>query len=154
MLPLSVYNPLFGKPWPTVHLEVGNSQRVPSIIGMRDNVLGHQTQVNVFFAVVYNRSRVPARDTWWACLAHRDISAPPPPPTAPATCPGNILVGELPKVNGKDRRVDNPLPPNTVWRVPTTFLFYPQPVPNIVPPFPPTLDIDLEIYRQTIIEFR
>jgi hypothetical protein len=143
--------PLFAKPWPTIHLEVGNSQRVPDIITIRNNVLGHQTQVNAFFAVVYNRNSTPARDSWWACLAHRDTNAPPPSLNSPATYPGNTVVGELQKVNGKYMKINDPLPANTVWRVSTNLLFHPQPIPVLVPPLPPTLDIDLEIYRQTIL---
>jgi len=87
-------------------------------------------------------------------LSFRDIYAPVPPPTAADGYPACIIAGELPIINGRYPLVNTPLPPNTIWQVPTSLLYHPQPIPVLVPPLPPTFDIDLERYRQMIIETR
>jgi hypothetical protein len=84
-------------------------------------------------------------------LSFRDIHAPVPPPTAADGYPACIIAAELPIINPL---VNTPLPPNTIWQVPTSLLYHPQPIPVLVPPLPPTFDIDLERYRQMIIKTR
>jgi hypothetical protein len=87
-------------------------------------------------------------------LSFRDIHAPVPHPTAADKYPACIIAAELPIINGRYPLVDTPLPPNTIWQVPTSLLYRPQPIPVLVPPLPPTFDIDLERYRQMIIDTR
>jgi len=87
-------------------------------------------------------------------LSFRDIHAPVPPPTAADGYPACIIAAELPIINGRYPLVNTPLPPNTIWQVPTSLLYHPQPIPVLVPPLPPTFDIDLERYRQMIIKTR
>jgi hypothetical protein len=139
--------PLLGRPWPTVVFEAGISQSVTDIIDVRDNVLGYITGINIFFGVKYNENSAPGLDSLWAVLAVRDINAPLAPANAGPKYPPCIVVRELPKVNGRYHRLDDPLPGNHKWSVATSLLFYPDPIPVLVPPLPPTLDIDLEAYR-------
>lgn len=155
MAALVQMQPLFNRPWPTVMLEVGNSQSVSDIKSIRDCALGHLTQVNVFVAVAYNRNHDRQSDSWYACVATRDINAIPPTPNSPNTYPPCIMVGELLKINNRYPKVDTPLPANNrVWTVATALLFYPEPVPVLVPPLPPTLDVDMERIRTTIARTR
>jgi hypothetical protein len=49
--------PGLARPWPTVMLEVGNSESVRHLAVIRDRVLGHHTQVNVFVGISYNRNK-------------------------------------------------------------------------------------------------
>jgi hypothetical protein len=121
---------------------------------MRDNVLGRTTQVNIFFAVVYIKGPTPALDTWWACLAARDINAPPAPDDAPVTYPRCVVIDELPKVGNEYPRVEDELAPDLTWRVRTALLYHPEPVPVLDPPLLLTFNIDLERYRQTILRSR
>lgn len=146
--------PLLGIPWPTIVFEAGVSQTVPDLIEIRDRVLGHRTQVNIFLAVVYNQGSTQALDSWWACLAFRDLNANPPPANSLDTYPPCIVIAELAKINDQYRKVDTPLPENTVWRVPTHLLLHPEPIPALNPALPPTLDLDMEKFRQAILRNR
>ena len=148
--------PIFGEPWPTIVLEVGNSESITKLIEHRNKYLGHTTQVNVYVGVSYNRNGSRQTDSWWMCVAHRDINAPQPPPGTSPECPGPIIVGELQK-NASNRwpNVNVPIPPNaSIWSVPTQFLFHPEPIPVMNPPFPPSFDIDIEAFRHAIVRHR
>ena len=92
--------PILGLPWPTIVLEVGNSEPVSKLIEHRSKYLGHTTQVNVYVGVSYNRNASRQTDLWWMCVAHRDIHAPQPPPGIPPEYPAPIMVGELQKTAG------------------------------------------------------
>jgi len=148
--------PILGQPWPTIVLEVGNSEGVPKLIEHRDKYLGHTTQVNVYVGVSYNRNRYRHTDSWWMCVAHRDIYAPQPPPGTPPQYPAPIIIGELQKTAGnKWPIVNQPIPANaSIWSVPTSLLFHPEQIPAVIPRFPPSFDIDIEIFRQTIVRRR
>ena len=89
--------PILGEPWPTIVLEVGNSKPISKLIKNRNKFLGHTTQVNVFVGVSYNRNTSRQTDSWWMCVAHRDIHAPQPPPAMVPEYPPPIIVGELHK---------------------------------------------------------
>jgi hypothetical protein len=146
--------PFFGKPWPTVVFEAGIGQQVTDIIGIRDNILGHTTGVNIFFAVKYIENSEPELASWWACLAVRNTNAPPIPPNADPKEPTCLVLGELAKVDEQYQRLDVAITGNPIWRVPTYLLFHPEPIPVVVPPLPPTLDIDLEAYRHALLRTR
>src|SRR5271169_6995818 len=68
--------PILGFPFPTLILEVGNSQSGPNILQIRDRALSYLTGVNVFITVVYNRNRYRASDSWYMQVAVRDHLAP------------------------------------------------------------------------------
>ena len=148
--------PILGEPWPTIVLEVGNSVPVSKLIENRNKFLGHTTQVNVFVGVSYNRNASRQTDSWWMCVAHRDIHAPQPPPAMVPEYPPPIIVGELHKTTGnRYPNVNLPIPPNiSTWSVPTHLLFHPEPVPVMNPPLPPSLDSNIELFRQTIVRKR
>jgi hypothetical protein len=146
--------PVFGLAWPTIVLEASQSQPATRLVVIRDFVLGWRTQVNIYFTVSFNRNTTPATESWWAQLAIRDVHAPAPPPNADDKYPGCVVLHELPVVNGRYPRLENPLPPNTIWSVPTTLLYHPEPVPQLVPPLPPSYDINLEEYRLLILRSR
>jgi len=65
-----------------------------------------------------------------------------------------VVLHELPVVNGRYPRLESPLPPNTIWSVPTSLLYYPEPVPRLFPPLPPSYDLNLEEYRLLILRAR
>ena len=148
--------PILRLPWPTIVLEVSNSEGVPRLIEHRDKYLGHTTQVNVYVGVSYNRNQYRHTDSWWMCVAHRDINAPQAPPGTPPQYPASIIIGELQKTAGNRwPNVNLPIPANaSLWSVPAALLFHPEPVPLLNPPFPPSFDIDIEIFRQTIVRRR
>jgi hypothetical protein len=133
-------------------MEAGNSQGPTELMAIRDLVLGHRTQINVFIGVSYNRNTTRDRDTWWVCVASRDVTAPPPPPNAPDTYPPCIYL-EMPTVNGRYPIVEYPIQ-NFIWMVPTWLLYWPEPVPALQPLLPPALQIDLEAIRRVILEDR
>ena len=143
-------------PWPTIVLEVGNSESVSELIENRNKYLGHTTQVNVYVGVSYNRTVSREMDSWCMCVAYRDINAPQPPPGTPPEYPVPIIVGELQKTAGNRYPVVNlPIPQNaSIWSVPTHLLFQPEAVPVMDPPFPPSFDVDIETFRQGIVKHR
>jgi hypothetical protein len=68
MAALIQMRPVLGRPWPTIMLEVGNSQdEVPQLVDIRNRALGWKTQINVFIGIAYNRNQTRATDSWWAC---------------------------------------------------------------------------------------
>jgi len=147
--------PILARGWPTLILEVGNSESVRHLAGIRDRVLGHQTQVNVFVGISYNRNQARNSDSWWACIAIRNTNPPNPPPNAPATWPACTVIGEIAKTpGGRYTRLQIPLVGNTIWRVPTTLLYHPEPIPVLQPPLPQTFDVDIERVRQLIVDTR
>lgn len=73
--------PILGLPWPTVILEVNNSEPLSKLIEHRNEYLGRTTQLNLYVGVSY-RGASRQIDSWWICVAHRDIHAPQPPPGA------------------------------------------------------------------------
>lgn len=148
--------PIFGVPWPTIVLEVGNSEPVSELIEHRNKYLGHTTQVNVYVGISYNRSISRQTDSWWMCVAHRDIYAPQSPTATGPEYPLPIIIGELQNtVGNRYPKVNMPIPPNaSTWSVPTHLLFYPEPIPVMNPPFPPSFNIDIETFRQGIVDNR
>ena len=86
------------------------------------------------------------------CVAHRDINAAHPGQNAPANLPAAVIVGELPLVGGRYPKVN--VPRGEQWTVPTTLLYHPQPVPILNPPLPANLVINVEDYRQEILDSR
>ena len=136
--------PILVLPWPTIVLEVGNSEPATKLIEHRDKYLGHTTQVNVYVGVTHNRNASRQTDSWWMCVAHRDIYAPQLPPGAPPQYPAAIIISESQKtVSNRWPNVNQPIPHNTsTWSVPTELLFHPEPIPVMNPPFPPSFDIE------------
>ena len=64
MAALIQMQPVLGHPWPTIILEVGNSQGVPQLVDIRDRALGWKTQINVLFGIAYNRNQTRANNSW------------------------------------------------------------------------------------------
>jgi hypothetical protein len=123
-------------------MEVGVSQT--ELMTIRDVVLGHRTQINVFVGVSYIRNTTRDRDSWWVCAAFRDVNALPPPPNAPDTYPPCIIL-ETPQVNGRYPLVEDPIQ-NSIWMIPTWVLYWPEPVPALLPSSPPPGGISIR-YR-------
>ena len=148
--------PIFGVPWPTIVLEVGNSEAVSKLIERYNKCLGYTTQVNVFVGISYNRNTTRQTDSWWMCVAHRDTNAPQPPPGTPLEYPAPIIVGEFQKdASNKYPKVNVPIFPNaSTWSVETQLLFYPEPIPMMNPLFPASFHMDVEAYRLAIVENR
>ena len=139
--------PMIEGPWPTIVIEVGNSQSILSLLSIRDRALSYLTQINVVILVSYNRNVTRQADTWWIHIAARDIFAPQPPPGAPITYPNCSVLYDLPKGANS---VDIPLAGNPIWSIPTWLFYWPEPVPIYDPPLPRTFDISLERIRETI----
>src|SRR5436305_951674 len=68
--------PILGYPFPTMILEVGNSQGCADILRIRDRALSYLTGINVFVTIVYNRNQSRASDSWYMQVAVRDYLAP------------------------------------------------------------------------------
>lgn len=148
--------PVLGSPWPTVVLEVGGSESVSMLTEHRNKYLGYTTQVNVFVGVSYNRNSTRDRDSWWICLAYRDTHAPQPPAGTDVEYPRCIIAGELER-NPANRLplLSQPIPPHlSTWSIATYLLFHPEPVPVMNPPFPATFEIDVEEFRNGILDTR
>ena len=54
--------PTVGGPWPTIVIEVGNSQNISSFLSIRDRALSYLTQINVVILVSYNRNNTRQTD--------------------------------------------------------------------------------------------
>jgi hypothetical protein len=148
--------PILGEPWPTIVLEVGNSEPVPSLARNRNKYLGHSTQVNIYVGVSYNRNANRQTDSWWICIGHRDIYAPQPPPATPPDYPFPIIIGELEKTPAnRYPNVNHAIPQNNaIWSIPTSLLYHPEPVPMKNPPLPNSFDINIELFRRAIVNHR
>ena len=90
------------------------------------------------------------------CVAYRDVNAPQPPPGTPSEYPHSIIVGEFQKVNGtRWPNINVPITQNaSIWSVPSDLLFHPQPKPTTIPPLPDIFDINVEMFRQRILNYR
>jgi len=90
------------------------------------------------------------------CVAYRDVYAPQPPPGTSSEYPQSIIAGELQKVNStRWPNVNVPIAQNQrVWSVPSYLLFHPQPQPATIPQLPNTFDINVEMFRRDILEYR
>jgi hypothetical protein len=115
--------PILGLPWPTLVLEVGNLEGAPKLIQNRNKYLGHETQINIYVGVSYNRDASRNDDSWWMCVAYRDVNAPQPPPGTSPEYPPPIIVGEFQKVNGtRWPNVNVPIAQNaSVWSIPSCY---------------------------------
>ena len=145
--------PILGFPFPTLILEVGNSQSGPNILQIRDRALSYLTGVNVFITVVYNRNRYRASDSWYMQVAVRDHLAPQPPPGTQNTYPPCVVLFETAIVNGRYPLVNtriNTANDNNIWPLPIHYLYHPQPVPILNPPLPAQFDINIEAIRSCI----
>ena len=69
-----------GDPYPSLVLEVGNSQSIPDLISIRDRMLSWRTAINIFVLVAYNRTSSRTADSWFLQISVRDYLAPQPPP--------------------------------------------------------------------------
>jgi hypothetical protein len=134
-------------------LEVGHSQSIPDIIGIRDRMLSPQTAINVFVLIAYNRNSTRQSDTWYMQIALRDYFAPPSPPGM--HIPPFIVVYETPKIGARYPKVDTPLAQGTrFYDLDTGCLYDPEPIPNLNPPLPASFRIDIEQIRSTIFNSR
>ena len=141
-----------GDPFPTLILEVGNSQSIPDLLQIRDKALSWKTGINVFVLIAYNRNSTRATDTWFMQVSHRDFFVPLPPPTTPDTYPPCIVMFETVKTGNRYPLGNTAIPPGqTVWVIPVTHLYFPEPVPVLNPTIPMAFNISLEMMHQTII---
>ena len=136
-------------------MEVGNSQSIPDLIGIRDRMLSWRTAINVFVLIAYNRNATRATDSWFLQIAVRDYLAPQPPPGTGADYPACTVLYETPKIGTRYPRVDNPLAQGTqVYHLDTGHLYHPETPPILNPPLPASFRIDVEAIRATIIDNR
>jgi hypothetical protein len=145
--------PILGFPFPTVILEVGNTQSCPDILGIRDRALSYLTGINVFVTVVYNRNQSRASDSWYMEVAVRDYLAPQPPPGTQNTYPPCLVLFETAKVNGRYPLVNTRISSannNNIWPLPSHHFYHPQPVPILNPPLPAQFHINIEAIRSCI----
>ena len=86
-------------------------------------------------------------------VAHRDLTAANPCPNAAPSLPAPTVVGEFPiAANGHLNLVS--IPRTEVWRISTSLLFHPQPIPVTNPPLPLDFIVTAEEYRQQIITWQ
>jgi hypothetical protein len=117
-----------GDPFPTLILEVGNSQPISELLQIHNKALSWKKGINVFILIAYNRNSTRATDSWFMQVSHRDFTAPLPPPTTPDTYPPYIVMFETAKTGNWYPLVNTPIPAGQqVWAVPTTHLYFPEP---------------------------
>jgi len=142
-----------GDPFPSLILEVGNSQSIPDILNIRNRMLSPQTAINVFVLIAYNRNASRQTDTWYMQIALRDRFAPPSPPGM--QIPPFIVVYETPKIGARNPKVDTPLAQGMrAYNLDTDCLYDPESIPNLNPPLPASFLIDAEQIRNTIVNCR
>jgi hypothetical protein len=136
-------------------MEVGNSQSILDLLGIRDRMLSWRTATNVFVLISYNRNATRATDSWYLQIAVRDYFAPQPPPGIGANYPACTILYETPKIGPRYPRVDNPLAQGTqVYHLDITHLYHPEPPPVLNPPLPASFRFDVEQIRMTIRDWR
>jgi hypothetical protein len=144
-----------GDPYPSLVMEVGNSQSIPDLMSIRDRMLSWRTAINVFILVSYNRNATRATDSWFVQISVRDYLAPQPPPGTGANYPACVVEYETPKVGARYPRVNNNLAQGTeVYNLDTVHLYNPETLPILNPLLPASFRIDLEAIRATIIANR
>jgi hypothetical protein len=122
MLALLLPQQTNGDPFPSLILEVGHSQSIPDLIGIRDRMLSPQTAINVFVFIAYNRNLTRQNDTWYMQITLRDYFAPPSPPRIHV--PPFVVAYETPKVGAHYPKVDTPLAQGTrVYNLDTGCLY-------------------------------
>jgi hypothetical protein len=142
--------------WPTLVLEMGYSETVASLRRHRAEYLSNQTGVNVHVAIGYNRNSTPADDTWYVSVYARDMNPPNPPPGAPPNWspPPVQIFDSQPNIGGHYNNL-NVGPVNWVANIPIDLLWYPQTLPNPLPPgVPQQITLTFENLRQTILLYR
>ena len=154
LLPLFPQQPN-GDLYPSLVLEVGNTQSIPDLMRIRDHMLSWRTAINVFVLISYNRNATRATDSWYLQISVRDYLAPHPPPGTRADYPACIVVYETPKIGARYPRVNNPLAQGTeVYHLGTSHLYHPETPPILNPPLPASFAIDVDAIRATIISHR
>jgi hypothetical protein len=144
-----------GDPYPSLIMEVGNSQSIPDLISIRDRMLSWRTAINVFVLIAYNRNATRATDSWFLQIAVRDYLAPQPPPWTGTDYPACTVLYETPKIGARYPRVNTPLAQGTqVYHLDTRHLYRPETPPILNPPLPASFRIDVEEIRTTIIANR
>ena len=154
LLPLLPNQPN-GDPYPSLVMEVGNSQSISDLINIRDRMLSWRTAINVFVLISYNRNATRATDIWFLQISVRDYYAPQPPPGTPANYPACTILYETPKLGARYPRVELPLAQGAqIYDLPTSHLYEPETVPILNPVLPASFRINIERIRVTILDER
>jgi hypothetical protein len=133
------------KPWPTLVIEIGVSESVASI---RQLYLNHLTGVNVYIGVAYNKNKDRTKDTWYCCIAQRDINPPNPHPVNPGPdWPPFIGIHESADEPPYDK-LSTPAPAAWTFHIDTDLLWHPQPAP---PGLPQQFTVNCEDIRLAIV---
>jgi len=144
-----------GDPYPSLVMEVGNSQSIPDLISIRDRMLSWRTAINVFVLISYNRNASRATDSWFFQISVRDYYAPQPPPWTGANYPACTVLYETPKLGARYPRVENPLAQGAQhYDLPTSHLYEPETPPILNPALPASFRINIEAIRATIMDER
>jgi hypothetical protein len=141
-----------GAPFPTIVLEVGNSQPISDFIRIRDRMLCWKTGINVFVLVSYYRNQTRQADSLFIQVSRRDYLAPAPNPlNGPDNYPPCIVLYETVKINNRYPLVQTPLPAGArICPIPTSHLYHPDPPPTLNPPLPASFLLDIEEMRRTM----
>jgi hypothetical protein len=130
LLPNALIPPLFpqqpnGDPYPSLVMEVGNSQSIPDLISIRDRMLSWRTAINLFVLISYNRDATRATNRWFFQISGRDCYAPQPPPGTGANYPACTVLYETPKLGARYPTVNNPLAQGAqLYHLPTSHLYH------------------------------
>src|SRR5205809_7899137 len=63
-------------PWITLANPHSRSRKLGrNLIENRNKYLGHETQINIYVGISYNHNTTRNDDSWWMCVAHRDVNA-------------------------------------------------------------------------------
>jgi hypothetical protein len=118
-------------------------------------MLSHQTAVNVFILIAYNRNATRPADTWFLQVAVRDYYAPHPPPGTGTDYPLCTVLYETPNIAFRYPKVETPLTEGAqTYTLDIRHLYHPEPPPILNPPLPASFRIDVEQVRNTIIDSR
>jgi hypothetical protein len=118
-------------------------------------MLSHQTAINVFILIAYNRNATRQADTWFLQVAVRDYYAPQPPPGTGADYPPCTVLYETPKIGLRYPKVETPLNQDAqTYTLDIHHLYHPEPPPILNPPLPASFRINVEQVRNIIINWR
>lgn len=157
--PWTEFNP---RVWPTVVFDASfpQSEEMETLLARRDWYLSHNTGINIWIGAKHFREA----GKWWIGVAHRNFNPPTPPveQQLPETWPPSIWMFQLPGIDtGEYESLTTPR--TEVWEIPTEMVFHPDPIPVYDPqiphlaseslknPLPSTLKLDLERFRDTIL---
>ena len=151
--PIFLLQPGTRATWPTIILEVGRTEHTTHLVAFRDDILGPNTQINVWVGIQLFYHEPDIADPrqyvkrWWMGVWHRNVS--------PGQAKSNHLLPPvcLGQLSGSGEELVSTVR-HEIFRIPTWLLFWPgnPPTAETMPTLRASFDLVAENFRQVILE--